>query len=131
MEPLKELLAIAQKNVSDNPTLKGRTVHDVAMQYLDGLGDEVDEVAAEFKEKNAVYLTDELSDIIWDFFIVLKVCEKAGWIDGVEDVFAHALQKYQERSPALTEADDILWDKIKKEQKEKLSLMHQERYENK
>lgn len=127
---LQKLLEIAEDNVARNPSIVGKDTLEVATRYLTGLGNEVDEVAAEFKDNNTIHLQDELSDIVWNYFVVLKICEKSGWIDSPETVFTDALTKYTERAPAFLEADETMWEEIKKKQKEDLMKRHRERYGN-
>ena len=128
MEPLQKLLEVANRNALENPSIVGVDTKEIAMKYLNGLADEVEEVAAEFKDNNSVHLTDELSDIVWDYFVVLKICETRGWIESTDEVFKHAIEKYEERSPAMIEADETMWDEIKSKQKAELKAKHQEKH---
>ena len=125
-----EILAIARENIRRNPSLQGRTGADVGMQYIAGLKDEVEEVAVEIKENNAVYLEDELSDIAWDYACVLASLEQKGLIESAEAVLAHGLEKYSQRAPAFLEASEEQWDAVKKIQKETLKNRHEQTYGN-
>jgi NTP pyrophosphatase (non-canonical NTP hydrolase) len=125
-----EILEIARENIRRNPSLVGRSGVELGLQYLDGLKDEVEEVAVEIKEDNAVYLEDELSDIAWDYACVLASLEQKGLIDSAEAVLAHGLKKYQERSPAFLETTEDHWESVKKIQKEELKKRHEELYGN-
>lgn len=125
---LQKILTIAEENVKSNPSIAGKKTHEVARQYLGGLGDEVDEVADELKDNNVVHLQDELGDIVWDYFVLLKICEERGWIDSVDAVFEHASKKYAERAPAFVNADEVMWEDVKRKQKEVLRKQNADRY---
>lgn len=130
MEKFRDILAIARENIRQNPSLQGRPVDEVALQYLSGLKDEVEEVRVEIKEHNRVHLEDELSDIAWDYACVLAQLEHAGYIDSAEAVIVHGLDKYKERAPAFLEASEEMWDAIKTKQKAELKQRHEELYGN-
>jgi NTP pyrophosphatase (non-canonical NTP hydrolase) len=123
-----DILAIARENIKNNPSLARRPAKEVALQYLSGLKDEVEEVRAEIKENNKVHLEDELSDIAWDYACLLAQLELAGYIDSAEDVIAHGLSKYSERAPAFLEDSEDMWDAIKTKQKAELKQRHEELY---
>ncbi len=123
-----EILEIARENMRKNPSLQGRPVTDVAIQYLRGLQDEVAEVTAEILPENSVYLEDELADIVWDYACVLAQLELHGYVDSAEGVIAHGLAKYTERAPAFLEASEDMWEEVKASQKEKLRQRHEEKY---
>jgi NTP pyrophosphatase (non-canonical NTP hydrolase) len=130
MEKFRDILHIARENIRNNPSLQGRSADEVALQYLAGLKDEVEEVKDEIKENNSVHLEDELSDIAWDYACMLAQLEHAGYIKSAEAVIAHGLTKYSERAPAFLEATDELWDAIKTKQKAELKQRHEELYGN-
>jgi NTP pyrophosphatase (non-canonical NTP hydrolase) len=125
-----EILDIARDNIRRNPSLVGRTGVDLGQQYLSGLRDEVEEVAVEVKENNAVYLEDELSDIAWDYACVLAALEQKGLIESAEAVLAHSLEKYSQRAPAFLEASEDQWEAVKTIQKEGLKKRHEQLYGN-
>ncbi len=126
-----ELLKIARSNVANNPSIVGKSIKDISWRYLNGLSDEVSEVKSELHPNNEIYLVDELSDIIWDYTVLLSVLESGGWIKSAEEVLKHANQKYTERTPAFLKGSDELWKKIKNRQKVKLELRHKLKYKNK
>lgn len=117
MERFRDILNIARENISKNPSLQGRTGEDVALQYLAGLKDEVEEVRDEIRENNRVHLEDELSDIAWDYACVLAQLEQAGYINSAEAVIEHGFAKYSERAPAFLESSEDAWDAVKAKQK--------------
>lgn len=123
-----DILALARDNVRTNPSIVDSDTRAVAMRYLKGLQDEVAEVSDEVKEHNSVYLADELSDIAWDYAVLLALLEERGYIPNVDDVMAHGFKKYTERSAAFKVTDDVLWNSVKAEQKEVLQKQHEERY---
>jgi NTP pyrophosphatase (non-canonical NTP hydrolase) len=130
MEKFSDILNIARDNVRKNPSIVDLTTEAATRRYLNGLIDETEEVFAEVKEKNAVFLADELSDIAWDYAVVLALLEYRGLIPSVEEVLSHAHNKYIERAPAFLEADDALWEEVKQSQKQSLTAKHQELYGN-
>ena len=130
MEKFRDIVNIARENIRQNPSLQGRAADEVALQYLSGLKDEVEEVRVEIKEQNRVHLEDELSDIAWDYACVLAQLEHAGYIDSAEAVIAHGLSKYSERAPAFLESSEDMWDAIKTKQKADLKKRHESLYGN-
>ncbi len=130
MENFSDILNIARENIRNNPSLQGRPADEVALQYLGGLKDEVEEVRAEIKEQNSVHLEDELSDIVWDYACVLAQLEHAGYIESAEAVIEHGLTKYSQRAPAFLETSEHMWDVIKTKQKVELKQRHEELYGN-
>lgn len=127
---LESILTIARENVRQNPSLQNRSVEAVAKRYLNGLCDEVTEVAAELKADNVIYLEDELSDIVWDYTCLLAHLEYRGYIRNVESVLSYGLKKYSQRAPACLEDDSTMWDTIKAKQKEDLKNQHKILYGN-
>ncbi len=130
MEKFRNILDIARENIKKNPSLQDRPAGEVALQYLDGLTDELEEVRAEIKENNRVYLEDELSDIAWDYACLLARLEQAGHIESAESVIEHGFNKYSQRAPAFLEATEEMWDTIKTKQKADLQHRHKEKYGN-
>lgn len=130
MKNFAEILNIARENIRKNPSLHNRPPSEVALQYLGGLKDEVEEVCDEIKENNHVHLEDELSDIAWDYACVLAQLEHVGFIENAENVIAHGLSKYSERAPAFLEPSEDMWDRIKAKQKADLQQRHEEKYGN-
>lgn len=125
-----EIVAIARDNIRRNPSLTGRETDEVALQYLAGLKDEVEEVRAEIRRQNSVHLEDELSDIAWDYACLLARLEEGGYIESAERVLEHGLKKYSERAPAFLEESEEAWEAVKKSQKAELVRRHQEKYGN-
>ncbi len=130
MEKFRDILNIARENIQHNPSLQDRDREEVALQYLEGLKDEVEEVRDEIKENNRIHLEDELSDIAWDYACVLAELEQAGYIDSAEAVIKHGLEKYSERAPAFLEPSEEAWDAVKAKQKTQLKQRHEELYGN-
>lgn len=127
-EAFLKLIALARENIQYNPSLKGKTGEAVALQYLSGLMEEIEEVKVEIRADNQIYLTDELSDIAWDYACVLAQLEQAGYIERAEDMLTLGLQKYTERAPAFLEMTNERWNVIKAQQKLDLKQRHQEMY---
>ncbi len=131
MEKFRDILDIARENIRKNPSLQGRPSEEVALQYLAGLKDEIEEVRDEIREENQIHLEDELSDIAWDYACVLAQLEQAGYIESAEAVIAHGLTKYSQRAPAFLEATEEPWEAVKAKQKAELKQRHEELYGNK
>lgn len=123
-----KILEIARENVRKNPSIVKVPTAEICERYLEGLMDEVAEVRAEIREHNEVHLTDELSDIAWDYAVVLALAEYRGLIENAELVLAHGAEKYGERAPAFLESSEDMWDAVKAKQKADLKARHQEKY---
>jgi NTP pyrophosphatase (non-canonical NTP hydrolase) len=128
MSEFAKIVAIARENVRNNPDLIQADPHAAIMRYLEGLQDEVAEVRSEVREQNEVYLTDELSDIAWDYAVLLALCEKHGYTPSAEQVLEHGSRKYTERAEAFSKGDGLLWKDIKEKQKAVLATLHAEKY---
>jgi NTP pyrophosphatase (non-canonical NTP hydrolase) len=125
-----QILEIARDNVRKNPIIVGEDTYEKTKQYLEGLTSEIEEVLVEIKDNNRIYLTDELSDIVWNTAVVLALLEERGLIESAESVLMHGLKKYTTRAPAFLEGDDTMWDAIKAKQKTELKQRHEELYGN-
>lgn len=123
-----DILEIARENVRKNPSVIDVSTKAICEKYLAALIDEVEEVKAEVREHNEVHLTDELSDIAWDYAVVLALAEYRGLVPSVESILAHGYEKYAERAPAFLEASEDRWDEVKAKQKADLKQKHQEKY---
>ena len=128
MKDFSDMLALARHNVANNPSISSEVTETVVERYLKGLVDEVNEVKAEIKVNNEIYLKDELSDIVWDFSVLVAILESRGYLKKAEDIFAQAHTKYLERSPAFQYTDEVLWEEIKQTQKQNLAKQHKEKY---
>lgn len=93
--------------------------------YLDAIIHEVEETRPHMKEKNAVYLEDELWDILWDYMNLIYLLEREWKIDAWK-VLERSVKKYSERTNALE--NWMTWDEIKKIQKQKLLQEHNAKY---
>lgn len=102
------------------------------LSYLNWIKDEVEEVKAEIKENNSVYLEDEIWDIFWNLLSFIKRLKSEGKIDSLENILTRAEKKYFERIEAISkwnpEEKSQNWQKIKKIQKEELEKEHKEKY---
>jgi len=126
----EKLLQIARDNIAHNPDLEKKTTEGKANQYIQGLLEEIDEVSAEIKPNNAIFLTDELSDIAWDYACVLASLESGGYIESAETVLRHGLEKYTERAPAFLDSSQDNWNTVKANQKDALKKSHLNKYGN-
>lgn len=88
---------------------------------------EIEEAKAEVKEKNSVYLEDELWDIFWDYLCLLETLKKEWKIESIENVFKRCYKKFSWRIIEET-WESRNWQEIKKIQKEELKNEHFEKY---
>jgi len=130
MKGFSDILAIARENVTKNPKLRARTTEIALKKYLEGLVDEVREVKEEIREDNEIHLVDELSDIAWNYAVLLELLAERGLIPEVDVVMEHAHEKYTQRMPAFLEGSSDLWSEIKSTQKQELKKKHEEKYGN-
>ncbi len=95
--------------------------------YLDWIKDEVEEVKAELRENNTVYLEDELGDIFWNYLCLLHSLEDEWKITSLDKVFERCYKKFSER--VWYDGDwNKDWDEVKKIQKEELKKEHNKFY---
>lgn len=64
--------------------------------FLEWIKDEIEEVREEMKDKNHVYLEDELGDIFWDYICLIENLEREGKIYKSR-VFERCYKKFSER----------------------------------
>jgi NTP pyrophosphatase (non-canonical NTP hydrolase) len=124
MRPIQQKYELHQR---DEPERNDRK------KYADGLVDEVREVKEEARDDNAVYLEDELGDILWDYMNMLYIFEQEGKIGSIQAVFDRSMKKYSERVEAVMKGSVIAekksyWDEVKKKQKEGNRVEHEMRY---
>ncbi len=122
MKEIEELIKLAEYNHSLD--LQRGEKNYLSLEWaLDQIKAEVDEVKAELKPHNIPYIEDELSDILWSFFMGIEKFRYEGYEVSVQRVIKRALKKYQERVLPLKgnkEQDKIIWQRVKKQQKEAL-----------
>lgn len=123
-----DILNIARQNAVRTPSIVGAETMSVVQRYMSELTSEIDEVKRELKENNEIFLTDELSDIAWDYANLLSILEHRTLIANAEDVLEHGFRKYTERAPAFLEKTPDMWDAVKQKQKEELEKEHTKRY---
>jgi len=135
-----KVLKLADYSISKNFFAKRE---GAAIKYLKEAKDEINEAVLECKDKNAVYLEDELGDIFWDYLQAIKILERDGQIRSVENVFKNCFEKYSERLEIL-ETDEIKswekkhgkekvppqWKEVKNKQKIRLKENHEKLYKN-
>ncbi|MDD3145418.1 MAG: MazG nucleotide pyrophosphohydrolase domain-containing protein [Candidatus Gracilibacteria bacterium] len=97
--------------------------------YLDGIRDELYEVEDEIKEKNSVYLEDELGDVFWNYLCLLHSLENEGKITNAEKVFERCYKKFGERVGYDGDGGHN-WQEVKDKQKQELKLEHNKLYKN-
>ena len=126
------LKEVEKKDILNTQRIKDSDTADVFRKYIksdiffDEISSEIQEVKDENKQNNSVYLEDELWDIFWDYINLLYFLEKENKIS-LERVFERCLRKYSNRISALE--NWVLWEDIKKQQKESLAKEHKQKYE--
>lgn len=93
--------------------------------YIEELQSEIEEMKAEMKENNSVYLEDELWDILWDYLNIVYLLEKKGYIDA-QGVIERCEKKFGER--IIWSEKDIPWNEVKQQQKQELLAEHNTKY---
>lgn len=100
---------------------------ETPLTYLNELLGEVEEVKQELgKEKNMVYLEDELGDILWDYLNVLWLLDKE-WKIKKWRILKKSYKKFEERIDAIWEKW-MSWKEIKEKQKLRLEKRHKNMY---
>lgn len=93
--------------------------------YIEELQSEIEEMKAEMKENNSVYLEDELWDILWDYLNIVYLLEKKGYINAGR-VIERSEKKFGER--IIWTEQNIPWNDIKSKQKQELLNEHTTKY---
>lgn len=125
---IEKLIRLAREHVARrvNDPVAGDA--DSPEAYFEEIHSEIDEAKVEVKENNAIHLEDELGDIFWDYCLLLSYLESHNYIDSVESVLQHALEKFIEREPGMKARSSELWNEIKQRQKAVLLEKHSSRY---
>jgi len=86
---------------------------------LENLLGEVEEVKEELKANNIAHLEDELSDVLWDWMILIENLKDEGYITSHQNIIKRALKKYEERILPLhgDDRDYEIWKQVKVKQK--------------
>lgn len=103
-----------------------RKIWNTPKMYIKQLKKEIKEVQAEMKNKNSVYLEDELGDIFWDFLNLAYLLKLEGKIETEENIFKRCEKKFKARVKGIK--NGIRWEDIKKEQKRERKEEHLEKY---
>ena len=94
--------------------------------YLKEIKNELEEVQAEIGKNRGPALEEELGDVLWDYFKLVRCLETEESIS-LDSVLRRAEQKYRERIDAIESG--VSWKDIKRTQKDRLAkelLGHQE-----
>lgn len=103
-----------------------RKTWNTPKMYIKQLKKEIKEVQTEMKNKNSVYLEDELGDVFWDFLNLAYLLKLEGKIESEENIFKRCEKKFKARVKGIK--NGIKWEDIKKEQKKELKKEHLEKY---
>ena len=116
-----------EKNIHKNTHSRWKKIEEWNnfQTYIEEMQSEIEEVKAEIKDNNSVYLEDELWDILWDYLNIVYLLEKQGYID-VENIIERCEKKFWER--IIWAEKNIPWNEIKKLQKKQLLSEHNSKY---
>ena len=105
------------------------TFYKWSQTYVEWIKNELEEVDAEIRENNSVYLEDELWDVFWDYMCLLHSLKNEWKISSIEKVFERSYKKFSER---VWENGDQWhkWAEVKAKQKEELKKEHNKLYNN-
>lgn len=93
---IQPILTLAEKRLTFLTAYGSPGFYHGSETFLEGIKDELDEVAIEMKDKNHVYLEDELGDIFWDYICLIENLEHEGKITK-KRVFERCYKKFSER----------------------------------
>ena len=125
MDFYKKLEILASKRINTFY----HTKHDFykgSQTYFEEIHKEINEAEAENKINNKIYLEYELGDIFWDYMCLLQSL-KAEWkIESVESILERTYHKFIQRVWEDGSWKGIIWDDIKKIQKQDMEDEHKE-----
>ncbi len=93
--------------------------------YIKEMAWELKEASNEIKEKNSVYLEDELWDVFWTYINLLDRLENEWYINS-KNVFNRSYKKFEDRVSGMETGST--WQEIKAIQKERLKQEHDNTY---
>ena len=129
LEHIEKILNLSEKRINHLHNIDNAWWYEWYRTYITWLKNELAEVEDEIREKNSVYLEDELWDLFWDFICLLNSLEQDGLISK-ERVFERCFKKYIERLWKSPLFEAVNWQETKKKQKEELRKEHNEKYNN-
>lgn len=93
--------------------------------YIKAIAEELKETSHEIKDKNSIYLENELWDIFWTYINLLHTLDKKWYIKS-EKVFDRSFKKFQERISGLE--NGLTWEQVKEKQNTNLKQEHNNTY---
>jgi NTP pyrophosphatase (non-canonical NTP hydrolase) len=127
MENIVKIMNLSKKRINHLHNIDNCWWYEWYNTYLKEIINEIEETKEEIKEKNSVYLEDELWDIFWCYICLLNSLEQDKLINK-EDVFKRCFNKFSERLWNSPRFESINWQETKKKQKEELKKEHLEKY---
>lgn len=125
---LEKLLNLAHKRIEYFHTIRNvKNWYRWSQTYFDGILGEMDEVKAEYRNNNHIYLEDELGDVFWNYICFLESLQKEWKISSVEKVFERSYTKLSERIWTQGDWGDS-WEEVKSLQKIRLAQEHIHHY---
>lgn len=128
IKKIEKIANWADTNFQINPNYRNFWVE----KYFGFLKWEIEEVEAELRLNNKVYLEDELWDILWVYLNLLNKLEDAEYIDK-NRIFDRCFNKFHERISPYLKSDwknCSMWNEIKAKQKVRLKEEHDNLYGN-
>lgn len=128
-EKLKKLSEDTMNNFTKNPDTSDW--YEGSETYFESIYGEITEAQKENKEKNNVYLEDELWDMLWCQLMLLQSLKQEWKITSIDAVLERAYNKFSERvwvDGTRGTSNQGEWKKIKKWQKQRLKKEHENKY---
>lgn len=123
VENILKILNLSEKRIDFLHNKDNCNWYEWYQTYIRSIKEELAEVEAEIKEKNSVYLEDELWDIFWTTICLINSLGEDNLINR-EKVFERCFKKYSERLWTSSEFENVNWQETKKKQKEELAKEH-------
>lgn len=127
MENIIKIMKLSEKRINHLHNIDNCWWYEWYNTYIKWIKSEFDEAIDEIKERNSVYLEDELWDIFWDYICLLNSLEQDKLINK-EKVFERCYKKFQERLWDSPEFEHVNWKETKEKQKKELEKEHKEKY---
>jgi NTP pyrophosphatase (non-canonical NTP hydrolase) len=96
LEHIQQIISRSQARMTHFQTEESSR-YKGAETYFEEIRKEIDEAEAENRDKNQIYLEDELGDVFWDYVMLLNALASEGKISSIEKVFERCHKKFSER----------------------------------
>jgi len=126
---IEKIYKLSEKRINFLHNIDNKWFYKWYKTYIEWIQDELEETKCEIKEKNSVYLEDELWDVFWDYLCLLNSLEQTWYIDK-KKVFERCYKKFSGRLWTDWQWAQEPWETIKKRQKEENRCEHEKMYKN-